>query len=197
MSLQKNSVSVIVKTWEVTAGVINYGTHPIFTIPAKSLIKKVSALVETAITGYTAKAITSIVTATDVITIAAHGFASGLPVQATTTTTLPAGLELLTTYYVKLLTVDTFQLVDDTGAVIDITDAGTGTHTLTPITIVATLGDEDTEDLFLEDTFAESTGFVLSSEENSYYAAEKALNFYVEGLAKTGKITFVIEMIDL
>lgn len=70
---------------------------------------------------------------TDVITSsAAHKLDNGVAVQLTTTDTLPAGLSLLTTYYVVARTETTFQLsATRGGAAINITDAGTGTHTWT------------------------------------------------------------------
>ena len=70
---------------------------------------------------------------TDIITDAAHGLSEDDPVVLTTTTTLPAGLELLTVYYAVNVTTDTFQLSTTTGngEIVDITDTGTGTHTWT------------------------------------------------------------------
>ena len=76
------------------------------------------------------------VAATDICTAAAHGLTTGQPVRVTSTTTLPAGLTAGVTYYAHWLSADTFTLhttnagaVADTG-VVDITDTGTGTHTL-------------------------------------------------------------------
>ena len=75
---------------------------------------------------------------TDIITSSSHGLSHGSKVRLTTTTTLPAGLSLLTDYYVIEVTTDTFKLTAEkpggTGAtytVVDITDTGTGTHTFT------------------------------------------------------------------
>lgn len=77
---------------------------------------------------------------TDIITDAAHGFTTGLKGQASTTTTLPAGLSTSTDYFVIKLTDDTYSLATSyanslAGTVIDITDTGTGTHTFTPTSI--------------------------------------------------------------
>ncbi len=75
--------------------------------------------------------------ASDLMTIVAHGLHTGDgPVRMTTTTTLPAGLALATDYYVVRLSADTFGLATSranalAGTKIDITDAGTGTHTIT------------------------------------------------------------------
>ena len=74
---------------------------------------------------------------TDIITDVAHGFVTGLKGQASTTTTLPAGLSLTTDYFVIKLTADTYSLATSLanallGTAIDITDTGTGNHTFTP-----------------------------------------------------------------
>jgi len=76
----------------------------------------------------------------DVCTSVAHGFLTGLKVQLTTTTTLPAGLSLATDYWVIKLTADTFKLAASladalAGTAVNITDTGTGTHTITPAVI--------------------------------------------------------------
>lgn len=75
------------------------------------------------------------IAATDVCTAVANGFTTGLKVQLTTTTTLPAGLALATDYFIVVLTSDTFKLATSlanalAGTIIDITDAGTGVHTV-------------------------------------------------------------------
>lgn len=59
----------------------------------------------------------------------------GTRVRLTTTTTLPAGLALATDYYVIPVSTSTFKLATSyanaaLGTAIDITDAGTGTHTI-------------------------------------------------------------------
>ena len=87
---------------------------------------------KTAIGAFTA------VASTDIITLASHGLSNGNVIVLTTTTTLPAGLSLATTYFVISATTNTFQLAATLGgAAIDITDTGTGTHsaTVNPITI--------------------------------------------------------------
>jgi len=73
---------------------------------------------------------------TDVVTAAGHALTTGQPVRLTTTDTLPAGLSANTTYWVHYISADTFTLhttnagaVADSGKV-DITDTGTGTHTV-------------------------------------------------------------------
>lgn len=85
--------------------------------------------------------------ATDLVTIVAHGLSTGDgPFQATTTTTLPAGLTALTNYWIIGVDADTFKLASShadalAGTPVDITDAGTGTHTLTRTNPVATADD--------------------------------------------------------
>jgi hypothetical protein len=77
--------------------------------------------------------------AADTIDEVAHGIDTGTPVRLTTTGTLPAGLSLLTNYYVISASADTIQLATTKanahiGTNIDITAAaGGGTHTLTSI----------------------------------------------------------------
>jgi hypothetical protein len=69
--------------------------------------------------------------ASDLLTTVGHGLAAGDPVRFTTTGALPAGLALATTYYVMAggLTADAFKVSATLGgAAVDITDAGTGTH---------------------------------------------------------------------
>lgn len=74
---------------------------------------------------------------TDVITLAATWDAqSYMACRLTTTGTLPAGLSLATTYYYLRTGAGTGKLCTslanvDSTTVVDITDAGTGTHTLT------------------------------------------------------------------
>lgn len=79
---------------------------------------------------------------TDICTASAHAYKNGDMVVLTTTDTLPAGLVTGKVYWVIEVTTNTFKLSDTsvvnyiTGAgqspqAVDITDTGTGTHTLT------------------------------------------------------------------
>lgn len=69
---------------------------------------------------------------TDIVTSAAHGLKDGDMVVLSTTGTLPAGLATSTVYLVHQAATDTFELINkSTGASVDITDTGTGTHTFT------------------------------------------------------------------
>jgi len=61
-----------------------------------------------------------------------HGLLDGDVVSFTTTNTLPAGLSLLTNYYVRDKLTDRFKIsLTKDGPVVSITDTGTGTHTWT------------------------------------------------------------------
>lgn len=72
---------------------------------------------------------------TDICTAAAHGYSTGDRVRVSSGTTLPAGLAAATTYYVIKLTADTFKLAASdalatAGTAVDVTDTGTGTHSI-------------------------------------------------------------------
>jgi hypothetical protein len=70
---------------------------------------------------------------TDIITAANHGLISGSRVRFSSSGTLPAGLTAGTDYYLRDVTADTFKVSTTVGgAAVDITDTGSGTHTLTP-----------------------------------------------------------------
>ncbi len=74
--------------------------------------------------------------ATNLINRTAHGFVAGNQVTFGTTGTLPAGLSIVTPYYVIAsgLTADVFKVSATLGgSEIDITDTGTGTHYLPTI----------------------------------------------------------------
>lgn len=84
---------------------------------------------------FTADAGTDICTYTSTANIPSN-ILTGTRVRLTTTTTLPAGLALATDYYVIRLSNSTFSLATSyansiAGTAINITDAGTGTHTIT------------------------------------------------------------------
>lgn len=83
---------------------------------------------------FTADAGTDIITMTSTTNIPSN-ILTGTRVRLTTTTTLPAGLALATDYYVIKVTDSTFKLATSyanaiAGTAIDITSAGTGTHTM-------------------------------------------------------------------
>ena len=74
--------------------------------------------------------------ADDNVTLTAHGMETGDgPFQFSTTTTLPAGLSLTTDYWAIKTAATTFMVATSlanalAGTQVDITDAGTGTHTI-------------------------------------------------------------------
>jgi len=71
----------------------------------------------------------------DKIAIASHNFLDDHKVQLTTTGTVLGGLALVTDYFVVNRTAADFKLsATKAGAVIDLTSAGTGIHTLTVVT---------------------------------------------------------------
>ncbi len=83
---------------------------------------------------FTADAGTDTCTYTSTVNIPSN-ILTGTRVRLTTTTTLPAGLALATDYYVIRLSDTTFRLATSyanaiAGTQINITDAGTGTHTM-------------------------------------------------------------------
>lgn len=83
---------------------------------------------------FTADAGTDIITMTSTANIPSN-ILTGTRVRLTTTTTLPAGLATATDYYVIKVTDSTFKLATSyanaiAGTAINITDAGTGTHTM-------------------------------------------------------------------
>ena len=83
---------------------------------------------------FTADASTDVLTMTSTTNIPSN-ILTGTRVRLTTTTTLPGGLALATDYYVIKVTDSTFKLATSyanaiAGTAINITDAGTGTHTM-------------------------------------------------------------------
>lgn len=83
---------------------------------------------------------TDINTTTDTFTSSAHGFTTGLKVQVTTSTTLPAPLAALTDYFVIVVDANNFKLALSlanalAGTQIDITTTGTGNQTVTPVAL--------------------------------------------------------------
>lgn len=70
-------------------------------------------------------------------TITAHGFTTGLKGQLTSSGTLPAGLSLLTDYFIIVVDANTVQFASSlvlalAGTAIDLTTQGTGNDTFTP-----------------------------------------------------------------
>jgi len=121
---------------------------------------------------------------TDVITDAAHGLSDGDAITVTSTTTLPAGLSLLTVYYVRDATTNTFKVATSNGgAVVDITGTGTGTHTWQELqrssiihvagrkSATVTLTTSDTVDMTIK-------AYTSDSASPDFLAAQSATNAY-------------------
>ncbi len=73
-------------------------------------------------------------------TTTAHGFAFGLVVQYTTSTTLPTGISALTNYYVVPASATTYHVATslanaEAGTFVAYTDTGTGNQTATPVAV--------------------------------------------------------------
>lgn len=87
------------------------------------------------------------VAATNICTLTTHGFRTGIKVQVSNAGgALPTGLAASTDYYVIVINANTFYLAStllnaQTGNAIDITGAGTGTHTITPQAVAGDAGD--------------------------------------------------------
>ncbi len=106
------------------------GEHSWQNIITENLIWNNSANVASTSYTFTANATTEIIT-----TSGTHGWSDGTPVAVLTTNTLPAGLVTQKTYYVGTEGSTTLKLYAtratlNAGTPIDITDAGTGTHTI-------------------------------------------------------------------
>lgn len=94
--------------------------------------------------------IESVNTGTDELTLTGHAYETGDgPVRLTTSGTLPGGLALATDYWVIVVDADTIQLaasfldaIDVSPTAIDITSAGTGTHTISDTSETARAGEE-------------------------------------------------------
>lgn len=75
-------------------------------------------------------------------TATAHGYLTGMKLTVSTTDTLPGGLAALTDYYFIYLSPTTGKLATSqanalAGTAVDITNAGTGTHTIVVNTTIA------------------------------------------------------------
>lgn len=83
-------------------------------------------------------------TATDIFTSASHGFPNGSRVVFTSTGTVPGGLTSGTTYYVVGTATNTFQVSATLGgSAVDITDIGSGLHTVTRTKVLSTSFDPE------------------------------------------------------
>lgn len=81
---------------------------------------------------YSAVSVTFIAdSGTDIITASGHGLLDNDPIMVSTTTTLPGGLSSTVTYFARDITTDTLKVsATRGGTAINITSAGSGTHTI-------------------------------------------------------------------
>jgi hypothetical protein len=106
-----------------------YRVTSVTTITAQSLTNSISSVTNT---------ITSVDAGADTVSHTFYALLTGTRVQLTTTTTLPAGLSTSTDYYVIKVTDTSCKFASSyanavAGTAIDITDAGTGTHTINTV----------------------------------------------------------------
>jgi len=195
------------------------GTIPVFSIPANTIIKSVGALVQTITTEYAAAELSAVTNATNLFTKAtAHGFKTGVVGQFTTTDTLPTGISASTDYYVIVMSATTFKVAAtaagaEAGTVNAITDDGSGTLTFTPTAFTVEVGDGDDTDGYLVDGFTDNAGYYPTYDPSSYsgdycladtgfaidkyYADADTIDFTITGQAKSGKVRFFIEFVEL
>lgn len=119
--------------------------------------------------------------ASDICTKVAHGMLTGLKVQVSNSGgALPGGLAAATDYYVIKLSADTFSLASSlvnavAGTAINITDAGTGTQTVTPTAIAGasfklqgSLDDSTYVDLGVSNNITASANFIYEKVDPMY-----------------------------
>lgn len=87
-------------------------------------------------------------TTTDIITITSHGYTTGMRARFSTTGTLPAGLSVGTDYYLIAASSSTLKVATSAanalaGTAIDLTDDGTGTHRVNPLTLEISESEDD------------------------------------------------------
>lgn len=131
-------------------------------------------------------------TTTDVITIASHGFTTGVKTRLTTDGVLPTGLAAATDYWIIVLTANTFALAASyanalAGTKVDITAAaGGGTHTVAIVALAgATIKLQQTVDNVNDPTVTPTWIDVSSSSQNitatgsyAWNAADMMAPFY-------------------
>ena len=135
-AIEDKSTTNVTKTYTATEDVEAPGTIVDYAnlSPAQGNLTAGTALSGTIVldadTAVTVGAFT-VNTGTDVVTLTAHGLQDGDRVRVSTSNTLPSPLVADTDYYIRDKTTDTFKLAATAGgSAIDITTAGTGTHTL-------------------------------------------------------------------
>ena len=116
----------------------------------------------------------------DTCAATAHGLSAQSPVDVSTTTTLPGGLFASTTYYAIVVDDDSFKLASTAALAlaktpINLTSAGSGTHTFTPNGLNITGHDYETNDPVL---FTEASGTLPTNlnTTNTFYAIKVTNN---------------------
>lgn len=107
----------------------------IFSVPGVAFANQKLSIVGVDTASYTGRTFTANA-GNDEITVALDVFSTGQAVRLTSTGTLPAGLNTTNTYYVIRISGSVYKLASTVanalaGTPVDITDAGTGTHTMT------------------------------------------------------------------
>lgn len=108
------------------------------------------------------RTVSAVSTVNDTLTITAHGFFTGQSVTLTTSGGLPSPLLVSTTYYVYVVDTNTISLSTtlaraQSGTVIDLTTAGTGTQTLVVNFIIADVTYSSDTTVLLSDPYTKSS----------------------------------------
>jgi hypothetical protein len=112
---------------------------------------------------------TDVTILSDVIAIAAHGYTTGMKVRLTTTGTLPAGLAVLTDYWISVVDAGKIKLASSAanltaGIFVDITGAaGGGTHTVDVEAVAGTIKFYYSADGIAKDKVITSAGVDMAS----------------------------------
>lgn len=112
---------------------------------------------------------------TDVLTSNGHGLRNGDVVAVKSTSALPAGLLPATRYYVRDATANTLKLSETKdGAAVDLTDTGTGTHSLVlgVATYTFSSANLDTPGDYRAEFAITTFGAVLTYPNNGYIAVQ-------------------------
>lgn len=211
-----------------TGAVADYATLPIGSVEGEARVTLDDGKIYVWDINETADAtIDSIDLGTNVITtLAAHGLSTGDYVYFETTGTLPAGLSTGVGYYVYVDSTTTFHVsASKAGATVDITDAGTGTHTIKKATwtlagagggagtvYIDTLLGTDADDAPTNTTFSLTSGSFqddkylqvflngvlqeLGASEDYTTSGNNAIIFNT-AVADTDKVTLMVVSIDL
>lgn len=119
----KNDAGTVSEVGTGSSNGINYVSNSDFEVDASGW----SAYSDT-------QTVTISVTSPAVFTTTSHGLAEGMPIILTTTGTLPTGFTVGTTYYVKVIDANTYNVSATLGGTaVNASGAGSGTHTTRPL----------------------------------------------------------------